>query len=269
MKHSNNSSARSARVVKRPDSWLNAPIKILLAGCGGNGSLLLTQLARIHTSMLALGHPGGLQVTAVDPDIVTEANLGRQAFCAADLGLPKSLVLINRINLFFGTNWTGAVGSIKSTSRIPYVDLVISCMDTIAARRSLWNKLKRMRVLWMDLGNETTFGQVILGKTENIGFGRTSENTLCRRVPHLFDLHPSLLRKKDAANSPSCSVAESLQKQDLFINPVLACLAGQLLWKLFRDGQLSIHGYVANLASGHIVPMPIPGIGPQTDLAAA
>ena len=174
----------------------------------GNGSLLLTHLARIHTSIIALGHPHGLQVLAVDPELVTEANLGRQSFCAADLGQPKSEVLVNRINLFFGTNWTAAVASINSNTRIPNVDLVISCMDTIAARRSLWNRLKRLPLLWMDLGNETTFGQVIIGKTENIGFGRTSANTLRRRVPHLFDLYPSLLRKKDPTNVPSCSVAE-------------------------------------------------------------
>ena len=187
-----------------------------------------------------------------------DGEVGRQSFCAADLGQPKSEVLVNRINLFFGTNWTAAVASINSNTRIPNVDLVISCMDTIAARRSLWNRLKRLPLLWMDLGNETTFGQVIIGKTENIGFGRTSANTLRRRVPHLFDLYPSLLRKKDPTNVPSCSVAESLSKQDLFINPLVSCLAAQLIWKLFRDGKLTIHGYAANLASGHVVPMPIP-----------
>lgn len=244
--------------IERPESWLDCPITILLVGCGGNGSLLLTQLGRIHTSLIALGHPHGLEVTAVDPDVVTEANLGRQAFCEADLGLPKSEVLVNRVNLFFGTKWRAAVGPVNSSTRIPRLDLVISCVDTIAARRSLWHRLKRLPIWWMDLGNENTFGQVILGKTENIGFGRTSENTRHRRVPHLFDLHPKLLRKKDRPNAPSCSVAESLQKQDLFINPMLACLAGQLIWKLFREGSLAIHGYYVNLASGRVVPVPVP-----------
>lgn len=244
--------------IERPENWLQSPIKILLVGCGGNGSLLLTQLGRIHASIVALGHPHGLEVTAVDPDVVTQANLGRQAFCEADLGLPKSEVLINRVNLFFGTKWRAAVGIVNSSTRLPYIDLVISCVDTIAARRSLWNRLKRLPIWWMDLGNENTFGQVVLGKAENIGFGRTSENTRHRRVPHLFDLYPKLLRKKDRPNAPSCSVAESLQKQDLFINPLLACLAAQLIWKLFREGSLPIHGYYVNLASGHVVPIPIP-----------
>lgn len=49
--------------------------------------------ARIHASLLRLGHPGGLSVDVVDPDVVSEANIGRQPFSPYDVGRPKVEVL--------------------------------------------------------------------------------------------------------------------------------------------------------------------------------
>src|SRR4051812_583943 len=80
------------------------PVIVNLIGAGGTGSQLLTALARMNHSLIALNHPG-LMVRVFDDDKVEAANLGRQLFTTAELGLYKSVALINRINLFFGTNW--------------------------------------------------------------------------------------------------------------------------------------------------------------------
>jgi molybdopterin/thiamine biosynthesis adenylyltransferase len=58
----------------------------------------------MNQALIALNHPG-LMVSVFDDDTVTRANLGRQLFTTAELGLHKSVALINRINRFFGTNW--------------------------------------------------------------------------------------------------------------------------------------------------------------------
>ena len=75
-----------------------------LIGAGGTGSQVLSALARINHSLIALNH-AGIFVRVFDNDIVTNANLGRQLFAASELGLNKAAVLINRINRFFGTDW--------------------------------------------------------------------------------------------------------------------------------------------------------------------
>ena len=68
--------------VHYTDSYLlnpQHPVTVNLIGAGGTGSQVLTNLARLDVTLRALGHPG-LFVTLYDPDIVTEANIGRQLF---------------------------------------------------------------------------------------------------------------------------------------------------------------------------------------------
>ena len=86
---------------------LERPMRILVVGCGGNGSAIVSGLPYLHQAMLAFGHPGGLQVTLIDPDTVSETNCVRQPFCRTEIGFPKAIVLAHRINLFWGLNWQG------------------------------------------------------------------------------------------------------------------------------------------------------------------
>ena len=53
------------------------PVTILLVGCGGTGSLMLSGLARINEALNML-RIGSLFVNVMDDDIFTETNLGRQ-----------------------------------------------------------------------------------------------------------------------------------------------------------------------------------------------
>jgi len=62
-------------------------------------------------------------------------------------------------------------------------------------------------------------------------------------VTELFDYS-----KIDEHNSgPSCSLAQALQKQNLFINSTLAQLGCGLLWKLVRECMIEYHGIFLNL----------------------
>ena len=70
-----------------------------LIGAGGTGSQVLTALARMNHALTELNH-AGLSVRLWDDDVITEANLGRQLFAESELGLYKSVALINRINRF-------------------------------------------------------------------------------------------------------------------------------------------------------------------------
>lgn len=220
---------------------------------------MLNHLARIHTALVRSRlHPPGLHVTVIDDDVVSEANLGRQAFSPSDLGQPKASVLVQRVNLFYGTNWTAELRRFNtgSTGFIQAHHIVISCVDTIASRLSVWRVLRRCRVYWLDLGNTADRGQVVLGESEG-EFKRRGEGRK-HRLPHFFDLFPKLRRQKDRKAEPSCSLLEALQKQDLFINSTVANAAGQLLWQLLRHGEIQHHGAYINLSTGRTVPIAIP-----------
>lgn len=221
-----------------------------IAGAGGNGSIMLTHLCRIHQAWSQLGG-APFKVIIYDDDTVSESNLGRQCFCAADLGCYKAAVLAQRASTFFGLDveWHAYRLTAQRVVNERHAGLVyINCTDTASSRvamaaktRKEWNVVD-CPFYWLDLGNLADTGQVILG-----GHG----------LPHVVDVLPQIKQVKER-DAPSCSMAEALSKQDLFINSTVAGYAGQLLWQLLRKGVLTHHGYFINLASGHVRPLPVP-----------
>ena len=221
-----------------------------MVGAGGNGSIFLSHLCRIHQAWTRLGgEPFAIDI--FDPDTVTEANLARQVFCEADLGCNKALVLAQRMRGFYGIDVTGRDAKFDAYSVRP--SIIVGCVDNLDARRKIaqasaprtrkqWDR-EQPGIYWLDLGNGAASGQVILG-----GHG----------LPTFFDVFPKLLKAKDRKDTPSCSMAEALEKQDLFINSTVATLAGQLLWQLMRRGGLNHHGYFVNLATGRVLPLEVP-----------
>jgi len=239
---------------------LTTTVKVALVGCGGVGSQVLTGLARLHTAMLSLGHPGGLEVTAYDSDTVSEANVGRQLFSMADVGMNKAVLLIHRLNIFFGLNWTAKACRFPEQAPPSYSapHIIISCVDTKAARREIAGYfMKSASFYWLDTGNNLADGQVILGQS---GYGnRRRKNGTSLILPCVTDLYPELLDDSipEKDDGPSCSLAEALERQDLFIGQSIATFALQLLWTLFRNGGVDHHGYFINLTAGKVLPMPI------------
>mgnify|MGYP000733181001 CR=1 FL=1 len=153
------------------------PVTVNLIGAGGTGSQVLTCLARLDTALRGLGHPG-LFVTLYDPDIVTEANIGRQLFGPSDLGQNKAQCLVSRINNFFGNDWKAQPDIyptvLKDARRDNLANITITCTDNIKSRIDLWNLLKvfattdilhftkPLCIGWIS-GNTQTTGQVVMG----------------------------------------------------------------------------------------------------------
>lgn len=235
-----------------PGKLLDRQIKVVLVGAGGSGSQMLTGLAQLHHSMLALGHPGGLHVTVVDDDTVSRANIGRQLFYAADIGRHKAEVLVQRINLAMGCNWTAVVERISDKSIIK-ADIVIGCVDTRKARAAI-NRAGQAgtAIYWLDLGNRQKDGQAILGQ-----FPFSNENSI--RLPTVADLFPEACDPEQDGqdDGPSCSLAEALEKQSLFVNRGVTLFALNMLFELFRYGKLDYSGVFVNLKDAKTNPLPI------------
>src|SRR5271165_5185632 len=233
---------------------LERPIRILVVGCGGNGSAVVSGLPYLHQAMLAFGHPGGLQVTLIDPDTVSETNCVRQPFCRTEIGFPKAIVLAHRINIFWGLNWQGMQAQIQQIAKNAEVDLVIGCVDTRKARRAIDKWVLNSRVLyWLDLGNNASSGQFILGQPKN----RVNQKKK-HRLPSVTELFPEIAAPglKDD-DQPSCSAAEALTRQEPFINQNLAYQALGMLTQLLRHGSVSYQGGFCNLSTGQLVPLQI------------
>ncbi|CAN7607899.1 PRTRC system ThiF family protein [Caballeronia sp. LjRoot34] len=234
-----------------PAHFLDRRVNIALIGCGGNGSQMLTGLARLNHALTALGHPG-LHVTAFDGDTVSEANIGRQMFSPADVGQYKSVVLVHRLNAFFGLDWT-ARASHATTQEMIHVGagIAIMCVDSAAARAKLARALHQTSGYLMDLGNRASDGQVVFGTARDV------EGTGAQlRWP--YDVLPELVDEwAPEDDTPSCGLAEALERQELFINQAIVTPALGILWEFFRHGRLSWCGAFVNLKTGHVRPLPV------------
>lgn len=241
---------------------LNKRVKVLLVGGGGTGSRVLENLMNLHRAMLALGHPQGLEVTLVDDDRVSSANVGRQSFYACDIGTYKAITLINRANMAmeFSTPWKAVVGKVttKSTGIANY-DIVIGAVDNRSARLAILRGLESAaggKRYWLDLGNRAADGQVVLGEVTP---SRARKDDPWR-LPHAGEIFPQLIDTAlDALedDTPSCSLAQALEKQSLFINPAVSLFAANLLWQLFTKGEIEHHGAFVNLEKATVLPMEI------------
>jgi hypothetical protein len=105
--------------------------------CGGNGSMIAAGLPYLHQALLAYGHPEGIHVTLLDPEVVSTTNCVRQPFSQSENGLYKSVVLANRLNLFWGLDWQGIPERLDPKRRLDGVDIVIGCVDTRKARAAI------------------------------------------------------------------------------------------------------------------------------------
>jgi len=247
------------------------PISVNLIGAGGTGSQMLTALARMSHSLVELGHPG-ISLNLYDDDKVTTANQGRQLFADCEVGLYKAVALINRSNRFFGTNWKAVTKpfSSKTITAMPNggkANLYISCVDTVAARFDIATALEIIEytagderdkpLYWLDTGNTKNTGQALLA---TIGVIPQPESKIHKPVANLpfvtSEFKEELDREKDN-NEPSCSLAEALEKQDLFINTAIANMAASLLWNLFREGMTNTRGFFLNLKNFQSQPIKV------------
>lgn len=233
---------------------LQQRVHVHLVGVGGNGAQMAARLARLDIAMRALGHPAGLRVTAWDPDEVSESNVGRQLYSPADVGQNKAVLTVHRLNLFYGLDWAAVPARYEPTSWSGESTMVVSCVDSRSARRAL-HGITRGACYWLDLGNTESTAQVVLGKPQGLSWDETRYGP---RLPVVTELYPEILDASIADdNTPSCSVRMSLATQGLFVNDAVVTFASQLLYRLFSQGRLSVHGAVINLDTLRTAPIEV------------
>jgi len=225
---------------------LRNTVRVAVIGCGGTGSAVISGLPHLHQALLAYGHGSGLDVTVFDGDRISATNCVRQPFSQSEIGLHKSVVLANRLNLFWGLDWQGVPERLDPKRRLDGVDIVIGCVDTRKARAAIakcaedWSEVD----YWLDLGNNSDSGQFVLGEPLN---RRNRRRRL--RLRTVSELFPEVIQGElDRDGLPSCSAAEALDRQEPFVNPTLSNHALALLVRLFRYGTISYHGAFVGLS---------------------
>lgn len=225
-------------------------ISILLIGCGGNGSLMASRLARLQMVIMDMGHPG-FDVTLVDGDNVELSNIGRQMFTMQDIGGNKAEVIASKINSAFGFDWSIERKMFDSSNHLGNrncANLFITCVDNVETRKKVYKKflqtteysyaghIRSNSYYWMDIGNSKTYGQVILTDYK-------------QRLQSIFDVFPDL--EKDAKDKKTqglgCSIFEGLNGQDLFVNDDVTVSAANMIWEMIKFKTLDYNAVFTNL----------------------
>jgi PRTRC genetic system ThiF family protein len=209
----------------------------------------------MNQALKALGSPG-LDVRVFDGDSVSAANVGRQLFSASDIGKNKAVVLVTRLNLFFGTDWEACPYHVAKGMALSD-KIVISAVDDVRARYLIEEIAARGNTTyWLDTGNTANTGQVILGTLTRVP---QPEKSWPSYLPHILDLYKGIMEEESEKpyQGPSCSFAESVSRQGLFINQWVATCALEIIWKIFRHGQLKVHGAFVNLSMMSVKALPV------------
>lgn len=207
---------------------------IVIIGAGGNGSHIISDVARMAASF---GRP--IQITLVDGDVVEEKNLIRQHFTKLDLGKNKAEALASRYGSAFGiqinfvpeyltqTNSEQVLGSRYNGGNT----IFITCTDNLASRKLVENRMNGD--IWIDLGNEESAGQVTISSnaiSQYAYYGNPKQTgRFC--LPTVFELFPDYERKlkveKPVASCAELAAASPIQAG--FVNVMAAAIAKNFL----------------------------------------
>lgn len=242
------------------------PITIAVIGCGGTGSLVVPRLARLDYVLKELGMPG-LYVTVYDGDIVEQNNVGRQNFNKNDIGEFKASNIVEKINMCYGLDWEAKN---EFTDKIPTTNIIITCVDNVDLRNIIQQgeKIKYTKYYndykkpyyWLDCGNGKDFGQVVLATLDEIKQPEKSIYDCAASLPSVIDIYGELSAYdvEETQGIEGCSMADSLAKQDVFINDEIAIQAVKIVQQLVRHYRISYHGAVVNQRTNKVIGIPVP-----------
>lgn len=223
-------------------------IKIALVGCGGTGSFIAQDIARIAYHQKQKGKD--IDITFVDFDFVEEKNVGRQNFVYSEIGKNKAETLALRYNMAYGLKISFDL-SILQNNRLSYLDgeinIVVGAVDNNKARKVIHKIAEQQssEFLWLDCGNYHNGGQILLGNSFFKEKGDYRLN-LCRNIPYPSVQFKELIRKEKEIKV-SCADAVLREEQTLMINRAMATFAGQYLYELIVKREINKYQTFINL----------------------
>jgi molybdopterin/thiamine biosynthesis adenylyltransferase len=123
--------------------------KIMIIGCGGIGSYLISLLDRANR----MGETKKMlyDITVYDPDVVETKNLSYQNFDKDHIGLSKPEALAQNYK------FNAQPYKVLTPSQIQGYDLVICCADNLDVRKMLY----KSEVRWLDLRAQGRAGLLV------------------------------------------------------------------------------------------------------------
>ncbi|RJX17573.1 MAG: thiamine biosynthesis protein ThiF [Desulforudis sp.] len=235
-------------------------LNLVLVGCGGTGSWLAPAVVRI-ARLIIEKFDKSVHVHFVDPDVVEAKNVFRQNFCQAEIGRNKADALAFRYSLAWGveiTAWAKHVSAVEIEGSYNSMYLLIGCVDRASARNEILRFTSRHVCWWLDCGNFSSAGQVILGSSLRRPEDPFQLPGFCSWLPLPSAQHPELVSDPPApgeagafyASDLSCADLAMLDSQGMSINQRIAAEAADYLVRMLLTKDLNRFATYIDLASG-------------------
>ena len=140
----------------------------------------------------------------IDMDTVEERNLNRQSFTKTDIGLFKSEALAKRLAGKYQRPVQYSVLPVGAAD-LPK-GIVVGCVDNGLARQTIAERIHDGQ-WWVDSGNGTNFGQVLIGNSKIEKLRPSFTADLCVRLPLPTIQQPALLTQVPRQRSCAEAVA--------------------------------------------------------------
>jgi len=197
-------------------------------------------LPYLHQALLATGHPFGLRVFLVDGDTVSETNCVRQPFARSEFGLYKAVVLINRLNLFWGVDWEAVPHQVTCGRDLGFRFSDLLCRHACGPGGHSSHRQPQVEAFQLLVRRGKYVGPRSVCARSAAAQGPKGQGralAVCSRV--VPSIVHSSADKRDRL--PACSAAESLERQLPYVNSTIANHALALLARLFRYGKVGYH----------------------------
>lgn len=170
--------------------------KVLIIGAGGIGSFLIPLLDKV----------GMYAITVADPDKVELKNVTYQNFTDSEVNMYKVLAMEQRYSI------SPNKYPILTEKQMQGYDLVISCVDNLGLRRTMYNT----SIKWLDLRAQ----------------GRTAALVSHNADPKMYEM---LLAGKDGSFSCQGDSWDGSNKGVHFMQVAIAGLGAQWIQRWFND----------------------------------
>ncbi len=220
---------------------------IIVVGCGGTGGIVADGLARML--------PLNIGLILIDMDRVEERNLNRQSFTAADVGLFKSEALAKRLAGKYQRSVRYSVLPVGAAD-LPK-GIIVGCVDNGLARQAIADRIHDGQ-WWVDSGNGTNFGQVLIGNSKIEKLRPSFNSALCYRLPLPIIQQPALLTQ--VPRQRSCADAVAADDQSPTINQAMGALVLEVVRRII-EGTCPWMQLYLDLEAGTLTPtMAIPEV---------
>lgn len=236
---------------------------LYLVGAGGTGSALADALARLLFHARQKGMD--ISLTIIDPDTISEVNLGRQRYCKAEVGYEKSLSLSLRLNAAFGLDIRAIPAPFQpemvlKTGHSAYhfnnsttKKLLIGAVDNYKARQLLAQTVAtgHGNVWWLDAGNAYENGSVYLGNAVERKYLSVDETFfVCNGLPSPALQDPALLQPDPPQpdEATSCAQRTLREEQALMVNTFIAAILAHYCSQWVLQREISVLSTAFNLS---------------------